>query len=50
MKEYDKLKGLKIKLVGFNLDKNEQEKLAEHIVNEICDKDKTTEVDKNTNE
>lgn len=50
MKENGKLKELKIKLVGFNLDKNEQDKLAEHIVNEICDKDKTTNVGKNTNE
>jgi len=50
MKEYDKLKGLKIILVDINLDKNEQNKLAEHIVSKVCDEDKTTDVDKITNE
>lgn len=50
MKENGKLKELKIKLIGFDLDKDEQDKLAEHIVSKVCDEDKTTDVDKNTNE
>ena len=50
MKESGKLKELKITFFDINLDKNDQEKLAEHIVNEICDEDKATIVGKKTKE